>query len=159
MSETTISLAVPNEIHTTRELDAPIELVWAAFTTSEHAVVWWGPEGFTTKTLEMDVRVGGVWSHTMHAPDGTVFPNFVRYTAVEPLARLAWEHGTHEGVPPLFRAEVRLEALSPKRTRLVLKHVFPTGELRDENIAKYGSVEGAKQMLVRFAAWLAARQA
>lgn len=155
MNEATVSLAVPTEIHTTRDYDAPPARVWAAFTDPAHTAHWWGPDGFGTRTLSHDLRVGGHWQHTMTGPDGTVWPNFMRYTAVEPGVRLAWDHGTAEGEPPLFRCEVRFEPLPGGRTRLVLKHVFASAEARDATIARANALEGAKQTTARLAAYLA----
>src|SRR5689334_18469516 len=62
------------EIVITRVIDAPRELVFAAFTDAEHISNWWGPNGFRTTTYEKDVRPGGVWRFTMHGPDGTDYP-------------------------------------------------------------------------------------
>jgi len=42
-----------------RTLDAPIELVWEAWTTPDHIAKWWGPDGFTNTITEMDVIPGG----------------------------------------------------------------------------------------------------
>ena len=54
-----------------RRLRAPRELVFRAWTENRHIGEWWGPDGLTTTTREMDVRPGGVWQFTMHGPDGT----------------------------------------------------------------------------------------
>ena len=40
----------------TRVIDAPRELVFAAWTDPHHIGQWWGPAGFTTTIYEMDVR-------------------------------------------------------------------------------------------------------
>ncbi len=40
----------------TRLIAAPRELVFAAFKDRDHISQWWGPNGFTTTTTEMDVR-------------------------------------------------------------------------------------------------------
>jgi hypothetical protein len=63
------------EILIERIINAPRELVWEAWTDPKHLEKWWGPNGFTTTTKEFDFRVGGVWRHVMHGPDGTNYPN------------------------------------------------------------------------------------
>ncbi len=51
-----------------RELNAPRELVWKAWTDAKHLAQWWGPKGFTNPVCEVDVRpVGGILIH-MRAP-------------------------------------------------------------------------------------------
>lgn len=62
------------EIVITRTFDAPRELVWEAMMNPEHVVHWWGPNGFSTTIEKMDLRVGGVWKHVVHGPDGTEYP-------------------------------------------------------------------------------------
>ena len=42
-----------------RSFDAPVSLVWQLWTEPEHFKAWYGPEGATITTAEMDVRVGG----------------------------------------------------------------------------------------------------
>jgi len=53
--------------------DAPIELVWEAWTNSEHIVKWWAPPGMDLKVIEHDFKVGGKWKYAMPMPDGTQF--------------------------------------------------------------------------------------
>jgi uncharacterized protein YndB with AHSA1/START domain len=56
----------------TRVLDAPRKLVFRVWTAPEHAARWWGPQGFTLVSCEMDARSGGAWRRCMRAPEGTV---------------------------------------------------------------------------------------
>jgi hypothetical protein len=37
------------------------------------------------------------------------------------------------------------------KTRVTIKHEFPTAEARDEVVHKYGAIEGGKQHLARLA--------
>ena len=53
-----------------REFDAPRELVWKAFTESEHLQHWWGPKGFKIVACKVDLRPGGVFHYCMESPDG-----------------------------------------------------------------------------------------
>ena len=154
MAHTThVSLDTPAEIVTTRLLDAPVSLVWRAFTESDQVVQWWGPVGFHTTTHEMDVRTAGRWLHTMHGPDGRDYPNRIVYTRVVPHRLLAWAHDAGGDGPPLFHARVEFQALG-ERTLVTLTHVFPSAAARDANIATYGSVQGAVDTTNRLAAHL-----
>ena len=53
-----------------REFDAPRELVWKAFTETEHLMHWWGPKGFKMVSCKIDLRPGGVFHYGMESPDG-----------------------------------------------------------------------------------------
>ena len=93
-----------NEIRITRVYDAPVSLVWDAWTKDEHVRHWWGPRGFSLTTHGKDLRPGGSWEYTMHGPDGKDWPNFTRYHEVEPRAKLVYDHGASSAdAKPLFR--------------------------------------------------------
>ena len=51
-----VEQASGREIVATRVLDAPRPLVFRAWIDRENIGRWWGPRGFTTTILEMDVR-------------------------------------------------------------------------------------------------------
>ncbi|MFI1743208.1 SRPBCC domain-containing protein [Thalassobellus sediminis] len=53
--------------------DAPIDIVWKAWTASEHILKWWAPQGMSLKVIEHDFKVGGTWKYTMPMPDGNDF--------------------------------------------------------------------------------------
>lgn len=50
-----------NELLITRVFDAPVSLVFRIWAEREHMMRWWGPEGFTCTSLELDFRPGGNW--------------------------------------------------------------------------------------------------
>ena len=45
-------MATTFDVEVSREFDAPIERVWAAWTTPADLREWWGPEGFTCPRAE-----------------------------------------------------------------------------------------------------------
>ena len=65
-----------------RTFDASRERVWEALTEPEQLDQWWGPDGFTTSTDEVDVQPGGEWRFMMTGPDGEAYPNLVVYDDV-----------------------------------------------------------------------------
>jgi uncharacterized protein YndB with AHSA1/START domain len=65
---------VAGELNLTRVFDARREIVFQAWVNREHLERWWGPHGFSTKNIEMDVRAGGAWRYFMHGPDGNDYP-------------------------------------------------------------------------------------
>jgi uncharacterized protein YndB with AHSA1/START domain len=96
----------PNEIYITRTYDAPVKLVWDAWTDPKQAAKWWGPRGFTITTHSKDFRVGGTWHYTMHGPDGVDYPNKTVYHEIKKHARLVYDHGGYDDRPPLFKVTV-----------------------------------------------------
>ena len=62
------------ELHITRVLDAPRDLVFQAWTDAKHVAQWWGPKYFTNPVCEIDARPGGTILIHMQDPDGNVYP-------------------------------------------------------------------------------------
>ncbi|AXT49944.1 activator of HSP90 ATPase [Aquimarina sp. BL5] len=56
-----------------RTFNAPIKLVWEAWSQSEHIAQWWGPKGMETKIIEHNFSEGGTWKYAMLMPDGNEF--------------------------------------------------------------------------------------
>src|SRR6185436_20312685 len=52
----------------TRMFDAPVELVWKAWTEPEYVMRWWGPKNFTSPSCRIDFREGGKFVFHMRAP-------------------------------------------------------------------------------------------
>lgn len=117
-----------NELRLTRVYDAPVSVVWDAWTIPEQVALWWGPRGFTLTTHAKDLRVGGTWRYTMHGPDGVDYPNLTTYFVVEPQRKLVYDHGATEQTPPLFRVTATFSEADGKTT-MELVFTFPSSEI------------------------------
>lgn len=135
------------EIVISRTVKAARSLVWAVYTQVDHLDRWWGPDGFTNKTLSLDLRVGGQWKYTMTAADGTVFPNLITYTEITPIDRLGYEHGDWEN-PRMFFGTITFTD-AEGGTMVTIRMILPTKEERDRTVEQYGAIEGGKQTLAK----------
>ena len=141
------------EIIIFRVIDAPRELVFEAFTEVRHLSRWWGPEGFTTTTQSFEFRVGGEWDFVMHGPDGTDYTEWITWTEIAPPERIALLHGEFRGDPNTFESVLTFER-DGAATRIEMRTMFPTKELRDEAVEKYRAIEGGRQTLSNLAAYV-----
>lgn len=120
-----------NEIKIIRVYDAPVKLVWEAWTDPQQVAKWWGPRGFTLTTHSKDLRVGGHWHYTMHGPDGVDYPNKTIYYEVEKYSRLVYDHGGNDEQKPLFRVTVNFSE-SKGKTTMDMTMTLPTPEAATE---------------------------
>nr|WP_143414551.1 SRPBCC domain-containing protein [Halobacillus massiliensis] len=58
------------EVKITHTFNAPRDLVFKAFTDSEHLQNWWGPKGWTFHVSQSDFRTGGVFLYSQKPADG-----------------------------------------------------------------------------------------
>jgi uncharacterized protein YndB with AHSA1/START domain len=96
MDHSNRSETADREIVHSRLLNAPREMVFAAWTDPKQVVQWWGPRGFTTTNQEMAVTAGGVWRFVMHGPDGRDYKNKIVFTEVVRPERLVYRHAGEE---------------------------------------------------------------
>jgi uncharacterized protein YndB with AHSA1/START domain len=73
-----------------RVLPAARSVVYEAFCDPSELAKWWGPEGFTTPSLEFDPRVGESYRMEMQPPEGDSFYLIGEFREVDPPARLAY---------------------------------------------------------------------
>jgi uncharacterized protein YndB with AHSA1/START domain len=151
---TTDSATTDREIVISRLIDAPRDLIYEAFTQVRHLSQWWGPEGFTTTTRSFEFYAGGVWDFVMHGPDGTDYQEWIVWREIVPPERIAMLHGESRDDPNAFESSITFEP-DGGQTRIVMRTVFPTKELRDEAVEKYHAVEGGQQTLSNLAAYVA----
>lgn len=138
----------------TREIKAPVGLVWGAWMNPETLPKWWGPEGFSCKTSRIDLRAGGEWVFDMIGPDGTVFPNHHRYGSVLPEARLDYTLHWGENGPKHADAWAMFDDLGGA-TRVTLGMVFATAQ-EFETAKGFGAVDLGLQTLGKLARFIGA---
>jgi uncharacterized protein YndB with AHSA1/START domain len=149
------STTADREFRMSRVYDAPREVVWQAWTDPEQAALWWGPDGFTTTTLEMDVRTGGRWRYIMHGPDGVDYPNLQEFIEVLRPERLVYRHSDDTESPASeFRTTVTFGARE-NGTEVTMVLLFASAEERTRVVGESGAVEGGSQHLARLAEHLA----
>ena len=105
-----------------RDLPAPRSLVFRMHAEPDRWRRWWGPDGFSVPSIEVDLRVGGGFRIEMQPPDGDPFFLTGEFRVVDPPGRLAytfsWENPDPDDVQTLV--ELSLEDLGEERTRLVV---------------------------------------
>jgi len=124
-----------------RRFAAPPERVYRAFTEPEELRRWWGPTGFTTPRIKLDVRPGGAYALTMKAPSGKLHHLAGVYKVVEPNRRLvytwSWQEGGYAGIPTTVTLEFLPEG---KGTRLRVTHeAMTSAEMVDDHKGGWSS--------------------
>ncbi len=102
-----------------RDIPAPADKVFAAFSDPERSARWWGPAGFTNTYHIFEFKNGGRWDYTMHGPDGRDYPNESRFVEIEPAQKLVIEHVSL----PKYRLTITLDP-SDAGTRVSWLGVF-----------------------------------
>ena len=109
-----------------RTFNAPINLVWEAWTQPEHIAQWWGPKGMKIEVLGHDFQVGGAWKYAMEMPDGSKFITEGVYIEIEKFRKI---YSTADFKPMTEGVEIQavFEA-NGNRTNFVFSVVHPTEE-------------------------------
>ena len=68
----------------TKEFDAPRDLVWDAYTKPELLDQWWAPKPFSSRTKEMEFKVGGKRFYAMVSPEGQECWVLQQYKSITP---------------------------------------------------------------------------
>ena len=96
-----ITAAAPRSpVRFERTYEAPLDDLWALWTTKDGFESWWGPQGFRADVQELDARVGGALRYEMIADSPemiaamkqmgqpTSHATRSRFTEIEPHSRL-----------------------------------------------------------------------
>ena len=69
---------------------APRDLVWKAWTESEHLKHWWGPKGYRLTVASLDLRPGGVFHYGLTSPKGDEMWGRFVYREIDAPRRLVY---------------------------------------------------------------------
>jgi uncharacterized protein YndB with AHSA1/START domain len=98
-------------VNLTQVLPAPPPRVFRALTDPRELAQWWGPNGFRTPGVELDLRVGGSYRIAMQPPEGELFYLQGEFQEVDPPSRLAytfrWEDPDPEDVETVVTLSLR----------------------------------------------------
>lgn len=127
-----------------RSFDAPREMVWDAFTKTDHLIAWMGPRNYPAASFEADVRVGGKWRGRLRSTqDQQELGQGGKYLEVERPSRLVytfqWE--AHDEQDETFETIVTilLEDQGGKTLMKFYQSIFNTSSNRDGHIRGWNS--------------------
>jgi uncharacterized protein YndB with AHSA1/START domain len=83
-----------------REIDVPVDKVWAAWTTPELLVQWFTPAPWSTASVDIDLKPGGRFNSVMRSPEGELFPNQGCLLEIVPGRKLVFTSSLTEGFRP-----------------------------------------------------------
>jgi uncharacterized protein YndB with AHSA1/START domain len=123
-----------------RTFDAPVALVWKAWSDPEMMKKWWGPRMFSTPTVKIDFKVGGKYLLCMSGsmPDGSTMKS--------------WSGGVYKEIVPMSKI-VTLNYFADEQGNLVhasqygLPESFPT---ESEVIMSFEDLGGKTKLTVYY---------
>lgn len=119
------------ELVVTRMFDAPVRLVFDAWTRPELFKLWWAPKssGVPMLSCEMDVRTGGFYRVAFGHDAASARAFFGKYLEVVPLSRLVWtnDEGADGAVTTVTFED------QGGQTLLVLRELYPTKAALEES--------------------------
>ena len=124
MTTEILDVAPDCQIVSSRIVNAPIEIVFQAWTDPTHLERWWGPAGFTNTFKEFDLKPGGKWSFIMHGPDKGSYTNECVFIKIEKPALIAW----YRLSKPIFQVVASFEEIAIDRTKVIFKMLFESVE-------------------------------
>jgi uncharacterized protein YndB with AHSA1/START domain len=136
-----------------RTFDAPVDLVWEAWTEPGHIAQWWGPKGMTVKVIEHNFKVGGKWKYVMPMPNGSEFISEGAYSEIVEFQKIF----TSASFKPMTEG-VELRAFFEKtgdKTNFTFSVVHPTEEYCRQQ-EKMGFYNGWGSTFDRLAAFVTA---
>ncbi|MDP5278189.1 SRPBCC family protein [Sphingomonas sp. DG1-23] len=129
-SPTRVERKSDRELVITRIFDAPVRIVFEAWTRPELFMRWWAPKsmGVPLLSCEMDVRTGGKYRLEFGQDAASPLVFFGKYVEVVPNARLVWtnEEGADGAVTTVTFEE------QGGKTLLAFQELYPSKEALDE---------------------------
>lgn len=146
---TTFTTPSDREVVMTREVEAPRELVFDAWTKPEHVQQWMlGPSGWTMPVCEIDLRPGGAWRFVWGRADGTEMEMRGEYREVTPPERLVSTESWGGDWPETINTVTLSE--EDGKTTITQTVLYPSQEARDAAL-ETGMKDGASLSYDRLA--------
>ncbi len=108
-----------------KTFNAPISLVWDAWTQAEHVAQWWA-KGMPITIEEHDFTIGGKWKYVMAMPDGNEFISHGIYSDIVEFQKII----SSANFIPMTEG-VEIQALFEEdgdKTKMTFNVVHPTEE-------------------------------
>lgn len=123
-----------------RTIDAPLDLVWKAYTDPEHLKRWFAPKPYEISELELDLKPGGIFRIRMTGPDGfdTGHGNAGCVLEVVDKQKLVWTSALGPGYRPAELASEGCESFA--MTAMITFADAGNGKTAYKAVALHGNV-------------------
>lgn len=129
-----------------RSFDAPVDLVWKAWTEPELLDQWWGPKPCRAETKSMDFSVGGKWHYAMVLPEGNRIWDTKSFLKIDPKKSFTYRSAfsdEHGNVSPETGSSVWTNTFTEKDGGTLVTNVIVNESLeRMEKMIEMGFKEG-----------------
>ena len=135
--------AIENKFYTLelkRDLNAPVQDVFRAWTDPNALLKWFGPQGVNCESADVDLVVGGTYRLTLDPPDGERTVVHGTYREIEPPHRLVFtwvldDQGCAGSADVLAETlvTITLEALGATTRLTLTQTLLPTDASRDSH--------------------------
>jgi uncharacterized protein YndB with AHSA1/START domain len=146
MNRTVVERKSDHELVVKRTFNAPVHLVFEAWSRPELFQRWWVPKsvGMTLVSCDMDVRTGGTYRLVFSHPDfDQPMAFFGTYREVTPNKRIVWmNEESDEGAVTTVTFEE-----NDGKTRVTFHELYPTTAALEEALA--GSAEGLPEQFAQ----------
>lgn len=129
-----------------RTFDAPVALVWKAWSDPAMLAQWWSPKAFTAPVIKLDFRVGGKYHFCMRSPEGQDFWSTGIYKEIVPMKKIvctdsfadengnvvsASHYGMKADIPEELLITVEFREENGKTTMTLTHLGMPAGEMSE----------------------------
>ncbi|MEN6621950.1 MAG: SRPBCC domain-containing protein [Smithella sp.] len=144
-----------------KNINAPRLAVWRAWIEPELIKKWWGPEGFSSPGIKMDLKIGGQYIFAMHGPKGSEWDKDMysagTFKEIVPNEKLVVtdffsdengqimepaDFGMDPGFPKELTVTVLFEEIEQGKTKLSIIYPKPETKEQMEAMRKSGMKEG-----------------
>ena len=135
-----------SQLIVTRTFNAPIDLVWRAWTEAELLDQWWAPSPWISRTKRMDFVEGGNRLYAMCGPDGEEHWGLTIYKSITPTSGFAGEdcfcdsEGVVNSELPVATFQNRFEEHSDTTFVVIITHYASEQHL--QQVIQMGMKEG-----------------
>jgi uncharacterized protein YndB with AHSA1/START domain len=153
-NRTSVERKSDRELVVTRTFNAPVHIVFEAWSKPELFTQWWVPKsaGMSLVSCDMDIRTGGTYRLVFsHPAFDQPMAFFGTYREVTPNKRIVWSNEeSDQGAVTTVTFEE-----NAGKTLVTLHELYPTEAARDEALA--GSAEGLPEQFAQLDELLADR--
>lgn len=129
-----------------RSFNAPLDPVWAAWTSADVLCKWWAPRPYECVIKSLDFREGGRWLYYMQGPQGDRHWCFFDYETIRPKSYFSGsdafcdENGIANNIKPKVKWEANFKEADGQTDVHVVLHFKSPEDL--EQIIAMGFKEG-----------------